>query len=141
MLGLLILQFGMFVTLVLQCHGLFVTYKLLERKRNQMLCMYLSGKKSYLMRKSKHAQLRRLRRKHKSVWVVVNGRTDQWWRNMIGGNLPGSFWKKNFRMSKDLFHELAAELVSYIAPKSSSPNYRLLDTEKSLEQLRQLGPN
>ena len=87
MLGLLILQFGMFVTLVLQCHGLFVTYKLLEMKRNQMLCMHLSAKKSYLMRKRKHAQLRRLRRKHKSVWVVVNRRTDQWWRNMISGNL------------------------------------------------------
>ena len=56
---------------------------------------------------------------------------------MIGGNLPGSFWKKNFTMSKDLFHELAAELVPYIAPNPSSPNYRLLDTEKSLEQLRQ----
>ena len=77
----------------------------------------------------------------KSVWVVVNGRTNQWWRNMIGWNLPGSFWKKNFRMSKDLFHELAAELVPYIAPKPSSPNCRLPDTEKSLEQLRQLGPN
>ena len=40
-------------------------------------------------------------------------------------------------MSKDLFHELAAELVPYIAPNPSSPNYRLLDAEKSLEQLRQ----
>ena len=137
MLGLLILQFVMFVTLVLQCHGLFFTYKLLEMKRNQMLCMHLSAKKNYLKRKRKHAQLRRLRRKHKSVWVVVNERTDQWWRNMIGGNLPGSFWKKNFRMSKYLFHELAAEHVHYTAPNPSSPNYRLLDTEKSLEQLRQ----
>ena len=71
MLGSLILQFGMFVTLVLQCHGLFVTYKLLEMKRSQMLCMHLSGKKNYLMRKRKHAQLRRLRRKHKSLWVVA----------------------------------------------------------------------
>ena len=121
MLGLLILQFGIFVTLVLQCHELFVTYKLLEMKRNQMLCMHLSAKKSYLMRKRKHAQLRRLRRKHKSVWVVVNGRTDQWWQIMIGGNLQGSFWKKNFRMSKDLFHELSAELIPYIAPNPSSP--------------------
>ena len=34
MLGLLILQFGMFVTLVLQCHGLVVSYKLLEMKRD-----------------------------------------------------------------------------------------------------------
>ena len=130
MLGLLILQFGMFVTLILQCHALFVTYKLLERKRNQMLCMHLSAKKNYLMRKRKHAQLRRFRRKQKSVWVV-NGRTDQWWQNMIGGNVPDSFWKKNVRMSKDSFHELAAELVSYIAPKPASPNYRLLDTEKN----------
>ena len=115
---------------------MFVAYKLLEMKTNQMLCMHFSAKKSYLMREIKHAQLRRLRRKHKSVWVV-NGRTDQWWRNIIGGNVPDSFWKKNFRMSKDLFHELAAELVPYVAPKPSSPNYRSLDTEKSLEQLRQ----
>ena len=82
-------------------------------KRNQMLCMHLSAKKSYLMRKRKHAQLRRLPRKHKSVWEVVNGRTDQWWRNLIDVNLPGNFWKKNVRMSKDLFHELAAELVPF----------------------------
>ena len=65
MLGLLILQFGIIVTLVLQCHRLFVTYKLLEMKRNQMICMHLSAKKNYLMRKRKHAQLRRLRRKQK----------------------------------------------------------------------------
>ena len=84
----------MFVTLVLQCHGLFVTYKLLEMKRNQMLCMHLSAKKSYLMRKRKHAQLRRLDVNTNQYGVVVNGRTDQRWRNMIGGNLPGSFWKK-----------------------------------------------
>ena len=64
-------------------------------------------------------------------------RKDVWWRNMIVGNVPDSFWKKKFRMSKDSFHELAAELVPYIAPKPASPNYRLLDIEKSLEQLRQ----
>ena len=92
MLGLLILEFGMFVTLVLQCHGLFVTYKLLEMKMNQMLCMHLSAKKNYLMRKRKHAQLRRLRRKHKISMGRVNGRTDQWWRNMTGRNVPCSFW-------------------------------------------------
>ena len=134
MLSLLILQFRMFDTLVLQYHGLFVAYKLLEMKRNRMFCMHLNAKKSYLTRKRKHAKLGRLQRKLKSVWVVVNGRTDQWLQNMIGGNLPGSFWKKNFRMSKDLFHELATELVPYIAPNLSSPNYHLLDTEKSLEQ-------
>ena len=75
MLGLLILQFGMFVTLVLQCHGLFVTYKLLEMKLDVLYAF--KCKKSCLMRKKKHAQLRRLRRKHKSVWVMVNGRTDR----------------------------------------------------------------
>ena len=130
MLGLLILQFGMFVTLVLQCHGLFVTYKVLEMKINQMLCMHLSAKKTYRMRKRKHAQLRTLRRKHKISMGRVNWRTDQWWRNMIGGNVPDSFWRKNFRMSKDPFHEFTAELVPYVAPKHVSPNYRLPDTEK-----------
>ena len=111
MLCLLILQFGMFVTLILRCHGFFVTYKLLEMKRNQMLCMHLSAKKSYLMRKRKHAQLRRLRRKQKSVWVMVNGRTDQWWRNMIGGNLPGSFWKKTLGCQKIYFMNCLLSLL------------------------------
>ena len=40
--------------------------------------------------------------------------------------------EENFRMSKDSVHELAAELVPYVAPKPASPNYRLLDTEKKL---------
>ena len=57
--------------------------------------------------------------------IPLNPQCDRW-------DVPYSFWKKNFRLSKDSFHELAAELVPYVAPKPASPNYRLLDTEKQL---------
>lgn len=40
------------------------------------------------------------------VWVI-NGRTDQWWQNIIGEDFPDWCWKKNYRMSKECFDELA----------------------------------
>ena len=41
------------------------------------------------------------------------------------------FWEKNFRMGKDVFHELVTMLDPYIGPKTT-PNYRKLSTPKKL---------
>ena len=51
---------------------------------------------------------------------------------MLGDNVPESAWEKNFRMTRQSFANLAAELEPFIAPKSKSPNYRFLGTEKKL---------
>ena len=63
---------------------------------------------------------------------MVNGRTDQWWQNMLGADVPDSSWKKNFRMGRQAFLNLAAELEPFIAPKTNTPNHRFLSTEKKL---------
>ena len=131
MASLIFLQFGLFLILILQLQGIMITYKVLEMKRNSILSAYLSVKKRNLLRKRKHLKARRLRRKPKSVWVI-NGRTDQWWQNLIGANVPQICWKKNLRMSRVCFYQLAEELRPFIAPNPASPNYRYLTTEKKL---------
>ena len=96
-----------------------------------ILASFLSSRQSKLQRKRKHALARQLRRKARSVWFQ-KGRTDQWWQNMLGENATDSNWKKNFRMTRDCFYEIAALLDPFIAPKHGSPNHRLLSTEKKL---------
>ena len=51
---------------------------------------------------------------------------------MIGEDVPDWCWKKNFRMSKECFLELADELRPFLAPNPHSPNRRALSTEKRL---------
>ena len=51
---------------------------------------------------------------------------------MLGGTSPEESWKKNFRMTKSEFHELADQLANVISPTANSPNYRALSTEKKL---------
>ena len=108
-----------------------VTYKLLEMRRNMLLSAYFSVRRSNLRRKRKHLRARLLNRKKRSIWVV-NGRTEQWWKNLIGADVPDSCWKKNLRMFKENFYQLADELRPFIAPKPGSPNYRYLTTEKKI---------
>ena len=125
------IQFFPLISLILQLHGLVITYKILEMKRNLMLCALFSAKKSKLQRKMKHIQARRILRRPRSTWVA-NGRTDQWWQNMLGADVPEYCWKKNFRMSRISFMALADELRPAIGPRNGCPNYQALTTEKKL---------
>jgi len=70
-----------------------------------------SARKTYLQRKRRNLQARRVCRNRRSVWVI-NGRMDQWWQNMIGEDVPDWCWKKTFRMSKECFTEIATEIAS-----------------------------
>jgi hypothetical protein len=99
MAAFVFLQFGFVFSLILQLYGIILAYKMLEMRRNMILTAYFSLRKSNLRRKRKHLRARLLNRKKRSIWVI-NGRTDQWWKNLIGANVPDSCWKKNLRMSK-----------------------------------------
>ena len=121
--ALLLSQFGLLVALNFQLFGMITAYKMMELKRNLSLAAYISSRKTYFQRK-RNLQARQVRRKRRSVWVI-NGRTDQWWQNMIGEDVPGWCWEKNFRMTKDCFLELANELCPFLAPNSDSPNHRV----------------
>ena len=79
-------QFGLLAALNFQLFGI-TAYKMMELKRNLSLAAYLSARKTYLQRKRRNLQARRVRRKRRSVWVI-NGRTEQRWQNMIGQDVP-----------------------------------------------------
>ena len=106
---------------------------MMELKRNLSLAAYISVRKAYLQRKRRNLQARQVRRKRRSVWVI-NGRTDQWWQNIIGEDVPDCIGvgRKKIRMSKECFFELADELRPFLAPNPDSPNHRALSTEKRL---------
>lgn len=72
-----------------------------------------------------------LRKKHREVWYK-QGRTDQWWKNLLGGKLSDEEWQRNFRVSRTAFFELEKELRPYISPIPISPNYRAITSEKKL---------
>ena len=100
--ALLLSQFGLLVALNFQLFGMITANKMMELKRNLSLAAYISSRKTYFQRKRGNLQVRQVRRKRRSVWVI-NGRTDQWWQNMIGEDVPDWCWKKIFRMSKECF--------------------------------------
>ena len=91
----------------------------------------MTRKRSALYRKLKIARQRRLMRRNRGCWFKP-GRTEQWWRNMISGATPEEAWKKNFRLTREDFMDLAEQLRPYTSPNLSSPNYRVLSTEKKL---------
>ena len=51
---------------------------------------------------------------------------------MVSGDSDDHDWKKNFRMSRELFHELLEHLVPYISPNILSPNRIMILADKKL---------
>ena len=108
----------------------------MELKRNLSLAAYMSSRKTYFQRKRRNLQARQVRRKRRSVWVI-NGRTDQWWQNMIGEDVPDWCWKKIFRMSKECFLWTSKRTVplsgsKFRLAKSQGPEYGETSSNNSL---------
>ena len=51
---------------------------------------------------------------------------------MLSRDSDDNDWKKNFRMSRELFHELLDHLAPYISPNILSPNGRMVPADKKL---------
>ena len=60
--ALLFSQFGLLPALNLQLFGIATAYKMMELKRNLSLAAYLSARKTYLQRKGRYLQARRVHR-------------------------------------------------------------------------------
>ena len=100
-------------------------------KRNTIIMSMLMSRRRYLFRKMKAKRISQLRRKRREVWYK-QGRTDQWWKNVLSGKLSDEEWQRNFRLSRTEFFELEKEIRRYISPDSSSPNYRAISAKKKL---------
>ena len=100
-------------------------------KRNTIIMSMLMSRQRYLFRKMKAKRISQLRRKQREVWYK-QGRTDQWWKNLLSGKLSDEEWQRNFRLSRTEFFKLEKEIRRYISPDSSSPNYRAISAKKKL---------
>ena len=58
--ALILSQFSVLISLNFQLFGMVATYKMMEHKRNFFLAAYLSARKSYLQKKRRHLQARRM---------------------------------------------------------------------------------
>ena len=56
---------------------------------------------------------------------------------MVNGLSPEYEWKRNFRMSREMFTELCQKLRPHISP-GTTPNYRFLTLEKRLVSLKRV---
>ena len=72
-------------------------------------------------------KLRARRTRKKRCGWFKQGRTDEWCTNIISRGSDDDDWKKNFRMSGELFHEL---LVPYISPNILSLKRRMIPADK-----------
>ena len=80
------------------------------------LWLFLTRRRSVIYCKLKNARQRRLLRKKRRFWVQ-DGRTEEWWQNMISGKAPEEVWKKNFRLPRK-FHGIGRRALSIYFSKS-----------------------
>ena len=102
--------------ILFQMHGICLILQAYVHFRNDALLKTLLAKRNNLPR---------------SIWYK-NGRSVQWWVNMINNRLSEEEWKKNFRLSRTQFFSLLEELQPHITPKPNSPNHRALAADKKL---------
>lgn len=119
------------VSLITQVFGLIIIWNIHEARRNNAIVTLLAQKRSYFRRKLNRRRLGFFNRHQRSCWFKP-GRTDSWWENMWNGIAPEECWRNNFRMSRDSFINLVAELSPYISPDLTSPNYRALEAGKKV---------
>ena len=63
-----------------------------------------------IIRNNYHMRRRDIRKRRRN-WINP-GRTDQWWQNLCGDQMPDQEWKKNLRMSKEDFFVLLEPLLT-----------------------------
>ena len=108
-----------------------------------LLCMsYSEGKRDllwvviYIWEKKRKWRQKFLRRRHvlrKPRLVCEScGSTNEWWNNVKREDLPNTWWKRHFRMSKECFFEILDEVKPLLDLKPNRPNYRFLSAVKEL---------
>ena len=96
-------------SVLMQFHGLLYLYMLYRKRNIDLMVVHFARKINLSVKKCKQLKFRRLRRKQQGIWVN-EGRTDQWWQNMIRDISPEEDWKKNLRMTKPGFDDLCEQL-------------------------------
>ena len=75
---------------------------ILVQRNNTILLSMLNKNESFWIRKLRKNAEKRSMRLPRSLWFK-KGRTEQWWENLLTGELPEEEWKKKMRMSRSQF--------------------------------------
>lgn len=67
-------QFGLLVTLMLQCYGIAVVHKLLPARRNMLLCAYLTKKKKGFKNEKKNSKTKKTFATSSKTIAVLGGK-------------------------------------------------------------------
>ena len=118
-------------SLILKLHSITITWKFNEKRLQDLTTAMNLRKRNIYLRKLRRIRQCRLFRKKRSCWNTP-GCTEEWWLNMINGESPPGRWKKNFRMSRDLFMSVLDEFRPFLTPKPNSHNHRALTADKKL---------
>ena len=113
-----------------QCLGLLFCTLLIERSHQRQLTLKAALEYNAALAKLRHVRRRVVCRRGRP-WRFP-GRTDQWWQNLFNGVLPEAEWKKNFRMDRQSFMDLADELRPYLQPSRSPRGLDVLSVQKQL---------
>ena len=108
-----------------QLNGFLLAYCSCSQLRGRIIFHQCISQSNKLYRKLRHARIRALNRKK-------TGRSDRWWKNLIGSVLLDSEWRKNFRMPREMFIKLADEIRSFLAPHPNAVCSDVLTVEKQL---------
>lgn len=127
----LVTQLTVLLAMVLQLHGIIVTWMAFQNIAHNKITYNRGRKRSYYLRKLEKGRLKRLQRKKRTLWFRP-GRTDSWWQKMLRGEAPEDSWKKNLRLTREEFYDLVEQLRPYVSTNFSSPNYRALPVEKKV---------
>ena len=119
------------ICMIMQLHGFVLFSQIYRRKQENIYKSLLLHQKSIYRRKMKYLNRRQSRRKHRSTWCM-NGRSDEWRKNMLSGKADETEWKKNFRLKREDFMELVDSIRHIVSSNPNSPNPRKLDAEKKL---------
>ena len=100
-------------SLILQLHGIIILWKINEKKLQDLATAMNLRKYNIYLQKLRRIKQRQLFHKKKSCWNTP-GRTEEWWLKTINGESPPGRWKKNFRMTRDLFMSVLDELWPFL---------------------------
>lgn len=105
---------------------------MLYKKRNvDLLVTRFARKRNVIVENARNWNFGDTDENKRTRWVN-NGRTDQWWRNMITLISPEEKWKKVFRMTRIVFEDHYKQLGAHIFANSKSPNRPALSVEKKV---------
>ena len=125
-----LLSFCSTVAALLQLHIILILHLMRQQQEHEQRYQELMHESISIIRNNYHMRRRDIRKRRRN-WINP-GRTDQWWQNLCGDQMPDQEWKKNLRMSKEDFFVFLEPLRTALSPNENAVRNDCLTPEKKL---------